>query len=116
MAMTPESRAIPAVDPCNVSVLDPAPVAVTLPVKVSKPAPEWSITPPPVVPARLMTRSVVCELPVTTSEPVAVRLPRSITPVAAVSGAPRELEAVPPLTLLSEATERPPPWIHVFPV
>ena len=50
---------VPAVEPCNVSVLLPAPVAVKLLVNLSRPVPDWSSVPPPVVPARLMTRSVV---------------------------------------------------------
>ena len=74
------------------------------------------MVPPPVVPARLMTRSVVSPVPVYSSLPVVVPLPRSIVPLAMDVGAPRLLLGVPPLTELSEPTLSVPLAIAVFPV
>ncbi len=53
----------PAVEPCSVRVLLPAPVAVKSLVNLSRPVPEWSITALAVVPRRLTTRSVVSPVP-----------------------------------------------------
>ena len=50
--------------PVSVRDLTPAPVAVKLLVNTSAPEPEASTPPPPVVPARLITRSVVAPAPV----------------------------------------------------
>ena len=99
---------MPVVEPCSVSVFIPAPVAVTLPEKSNAPLPDWSSTPPPVVPARLMMRSVACAPPVTTKMPVAPRLPRSMVPLALVAGAPSDENNVPPLTRFNVVTLKPP--------
>ena len=47
-----------------------------------------SLTPPPVVPARLRGRLVVCAVPLTSSVPDAVSEPRSIAAFVRVAGAP----------------------------
>ena len=62
--MAPLISPEPAVDPCKVSTFAPAPEAVRSLVILSKPVPDWSIVPPPVVPARSITRSVVSPPPV----------------------------------------------------
>ena len=62
--MAPAISPVPAVEPCSVSVLLPAPVAVKALVNFSRPVPDWSSVAPPVVPARLMTRSVLASAPV----------------------------------------------------
>ena len=62
--MAPASSPVPAAEPCSVSVLLPTPVAVSALLNLSKAVPDWSIVPPPVVPARLITRSVVAAPPV----------------------------------------------------
>ena len=48
--------------------------------------------------------------------PEELRLPRSMIPLAAVVGAPRELEAITPVTRLRVETLRAPDWIEVLPV
>ena len=53
--------------------------------------PDWSMTPPPVVPARFKIRLVVWAVPVTERTPVLVKDPKSMAPLAALVGAPREL-------------------------
>ena len=57
--MLPANSPVPAVEPEKVSVLLPVPVKVMLLVNFSNPVPDWLSPPPPVVPARLITRSVV---------------------------------------------------------
>ena len=98
----PASSPVPAVEPCSVSVLAPEPVAVIALVNFNSPVPDWSTVPPPVVPARFKTRSVVSPVPAYLRVPAVVRLPRSIVPLATVVGAPMLL--FPPLTLLIDIT------------
>ena len=74
--------------PVSVRVLLPAPVAVSAEVSVSAPEPEASSVPPPVVPARLMTRLELSPVPVYWSVPLVVVAPRSMVPLPAVAGAP----------------------------
>src|SRR2546421_12701960 len=62
--MAPSISPVPAVEPWTVSVLAPAPVAVRLLVNFNRPVPDWSTTPPPVVPARLSTLLLVSPAPV----------------------------------------------------
>ena len=108
LAIVPEISPVPDPEPRSVSVFAPAPVAVTLPAKITAPLPARSKTPPPVVPARLITRSVVCDPPVITRVPVEPKLPRSMVPFALEIGAPRDDTAVPPATRLTVVTASPP--------
>ena len=62
--MMPLIVLLPVFEPCSVRVLLPAPVAVRLLENVSAPVPSFWMTAPPVVPARLITRSVVSPEPV----------------------------------------------------
>ena len=103
-------------EPSSVSVLDPAPVAVRSLVNLTSPVPMRLIWPPPVVPARLRTRSVMKPSPSIVRVAVLERLPRSIVPFAAVKGAPRLLVVEPLRTLLSELTRRLPLEMTVLPV
>ena len=113
---TPASSPVPTLDPCKLSVLLPTPVAVTALVNFSSPLPDWTSVPPPVVPARSSTRSVVSPLPVYSSVPVVAPPPRPMVPLPAVVGAPRLLLVLPPVTLLSVPTLRLPFWMMVLPV
>ena len=93
LTIDPKIRAVPSVEPCSVSVLLPAPEAVTEPMKSKTPVPDWSSTAPPVVPERLMLRCVDWEEPVIVRLPVEAREPMSMVADAVSIGAPRELEA-----------------------
>ena len=62
--MAPASSPVPAVEPCSVRVLLPAPVAVRSLENRSRPVPDWSTVAPPVVLLRLSTRLVVSPAPV----------------------------------------------------
>ena len=62
--ITPPSVLLPVFVPSRVSVFTPLPVAVRLELNVTGPLPEAITVPPPVVPARLSTRSVLAVVPV----------------------------------------------------
>ena len=112
--MAPAISPVPAVDPCKVSVLAPAPVAVSALVNFKSPVPDWSIVAPNVVPARLSTRSVMAAAPVYTRVAAVVALPTSIVPTVASAGFPRLL--APALTLLIVLMLSTPAPIVVLPV
>ena len=113
----PAISPVPSDDPCKVKVLLPGPVAVVALLNFSNPPmPACSSVPPPVKPARLITRSVVSPAaPVKINLPGVPPLPRSMVPLAAVVGRPRLLLATPPTTLLSEPTLTAPLRMVVLP-
>src|SRR5205085_2627081 len=111
LTMAPANSPVPAVDPCRVRFLAPTTVAVRLVVNFSRPVPDWSIVPPPVVPFRLIVRSVVSPAPRYVSVPVVVVPPRSIRPLATVVGRPKPLLARGAAMLLREETRRLPCWV-----
>jgi hypothetical protein len=114
LTIAPAISPVPAVEPCRVSVLAPAPVAVKALVNFNSPAPDWSSVAPPVVPARLITRSLVSPEPVYLSVAAVPPVPMAMVPLGTVVGAPTAL--APPLTLPIELIDKLPPLIVVVPV
>ena len=95
---------MPAVDPVSVSVLEPAPVAVSALVKVSVFVPDMSKVTPPVVLLRFRTRSVLWPVPVYCRVTAVVPPPSAMVPFAIVVGAPRALLPPPTLAMLLKAS------------
>ncbi len=100
--------------PSSVRGFAPAPVAVRGEVRIRAPDPDASRVAPPVVPARLITRSLVWPLPVYWSVPAVPLLPMLIVPLATEMGVPKAL--APPLTLVMELMDSMPALIVVVPL
>jgi hypothetical protein len=85
----PSNDPVPTLDPLSVSVFAPAPVAVSELEKINVPEPAWSSTAPPVVPARLIIRSVISPVPAYRSEAAVPEEASETVAVAALVCFPR---------------------------
>src|SRR5262249_41580624 len=102
----PANSPVPEVEPHKVRTLAPLTLAVRSLVNFKRPLPDCLIQAlPAAAPARLTTRLVVSPLPVYSSRPSVVPLPKSIVPLATVVGAPSALAT--PRSLIELATTVP---------
>ena len=85
-----------------------------VPDRFSAPVPEASKVAPPMVPAKLIARSLLCPLPVYLRVAPVASLPMAMVPLLTVVGPPRLLLAVPMLAMVLKVSV--PAWTVVAPV